>query len=372
MVNTNDEELIKDYLSNMSLTDICEKHKIKVHIIYTRLKKHNILTKSHPVTIVKRITEKFPDHDFTNSDFVNEHTPITIVCRKHGEFKYRPVTALREHIIEICRHCKDEKRSNQFNFLETIPKLEHVDYSEVVYKNARTKVKITCKYHGEKFVRPSALKNGSVCRECGTIKGINSRSLNYERCNKSQFMTLVANRKDVDSYSYDNVPKEFFLHSTIELDCKFHGKFKQEARQFLNGKGCFKCYCSLKRSWSRTAFKQTQKGRPLKFYIICIYNSNELFYKVGLTFQSLKRRLGEISARYKTFPVFIIQDMDVDKMFSLEKTVLKYLTMKKIKYKPEKKFAGENECFKSSDVELKNLYSFIREISRFNLPIVHS
>lgn len=53
MIKTNNELLINDYLSGMSLSDICKKHEIKVHIIYKRLKQYGVLANSNSSSIMK-------------------------------------------------------------------------------------------------------------------------------------------------------------------------------------------------------------------------------------------------------------------------------------------------------------------------------
>ena len=34
-------------------------------------------------------------YDYSKVDYVNNSTPVTIICKKHGEFKVRPVDFLR-------------------------------------------------------------------------------------------------------------------------------------------------------------------------------------------------------------------------------------------------------------------------------------
>lgn len=114
-------------------------------------------------------------YDYSKVEYVNNRTPVTIVCPKHGEFIQKP----HEHLTGYgCRKCGMELNVSHRGFTTEwfIKKAREVhgdkyDYSRVDYVDCETKVCIICPEHGEFWQAPvshATAKQG--CPKCGRKK----------------------------------------------------------------------------------------------------------------------------------------------------------------------------------------------------------
>lgn len=105
-------------------------------------------------------------------------------------------------------------------------------YENVIYKNSRSKVKITCKIHGEFEQLPYSHLYGNGCPKCSK-RSENLRMTQQEFINKSR---NIHN----NLYSYENTIYTL-SHNKVKITCKKHGDFEQVACSHLRGSGCSKC-----------------------------------------------------------------------------------------------------------------------------------
>jgi hypothetical protein len=155
-------------------------------------------------------------------------------------------------------------------------KLKHgdkYDYSKVKYINAKEKVIIICKEHGEFLQNPDNHLRYE-CKKCSIIKTVNKC-----RSNNEQFIEK-AKLKHGDKYDYSKV--EYNNNSTkVIIICKIHGEFLQTPNGHFNG-GCAKCAGCCKNTSDEFIEKATQIhgdnydyskveyiGAKIKIIIIC-------------------------------------------------------------------------------------------------------
>lgn len=113
-------------------------------------------------------------YDYSKVHYVNAHIPITIICRKHGEFQQTPA----DHLSGCgCKQCGIEKRAKKeaLTTEEFIEKAKQVhrdkyDYSKVDYVNNVTPITIICKKHGEFKQIPYTHLYGNGCPICNISK----------------------------------------------------------------------------------------------------------------------------------------------------------------------------------------------------------
>ena len=87
-------------------------------------------------------------------NFVNNKTPIKILCKIHDEFKQLPFLHIKGHGCKKCSRNKVSEtqiKNNNNNFINNAIKIhgDKYDYSKVDYKGSSINVKIICKIHGE-------------------------------------------------------------------------------------------------------------------------------------------------------------------------------------------------------------------------------
>lgn len=114
-------------------------------------------------------------YDYSLVEIVDSHTPVKIICKKHGEFDQRPYCHFsRKHGCPTCANEENaqKKMKGVDKFVEEA-KLVHnnfYDYSLVDYKQNKIKIKIVCPTHGEFLQIPLDHIKGRGCGKCGYEK----------------------------------------------------------------------------------------------------------------------------------------------------------------------------------------------------------
>lgn len=106
---------------------------------------------------------------FDEETYVNTHTPMRVICEKHGEFWKTPKNMMRygcqkcarEEVGKMCRLTKEQ-------FIEKAIEVHGLkyDYSEVKYITSKTEVKINCPIHGSFYQKPNNHLSGKGCKFC--------------------------------------------------------------------------------------------------------------------------------------------------------------------------------------------------------------
>lgn len=111
---------------------------------------------------------------------------------------------------------------------------DRYDYTDTIYINSKTKLRIRCRIHGEFNQSYSNHKKGHGCKECSKIQiGIKNGMTQEE---------FIRRAREVhkDRYNYDKVV--FTNQSTkVTFICPIHGEYRQRPYQHLNGDNCRKC-----------------------------------------------------------------------------------------------------------------------------------
>lgn len=168
-------------------------------------------------------------YDYTNVLYLNQITPVTLICRIHGAFKQKP----RDHIHAGagCPQCSGNTKLTLDTFLREA-KAKHgdtYDYSEVVIVNNTTPVSITCPTHGVFKQTPKQHKKGRGCPQCAPNKKLTQAEV-LER-----FKAAHGARYDYSRVKYTSAPAK------VDIVCRTHGVFKQRASLHWEGRNCPKC-----------------------------------------------------------------------------------------------------------------------------------
>ena len=100
------------------------------------------------------------------ADCRNTKEKVIIICPIHGEF----LQCANSHLQGCgCSECSGSKKKTTEEFVAEAKEIyPEYDYSKVEYKNATTKVLITCPKHGDFWAIPrNTLANRAGCPECG-------------------------------------------------------------------------------------------------------------------------------------------------------------------------------------------------------------
>ena len=109
-------------------------------------------------------------YDYSKVNYINGHTPVTIICPIHGEFEQIPIKHLVGH---GCRKCKGRDWTKE-DFVKEANKIHnnYYNYDKCVFTGKTNKVIITCPIHGDFIQSPQIhidLKCG--CSKCSRSHG---------------------------------------------------------------------------------------------------------------------------------------------------------------------------------------------------------
>lgn len=179
------------------------------------------------------------EYDYSCVNYVNMHSKVEIICKKHGSFFQRPCG----HIISGygCIICAHEKKSKMFSLLNEgfVKRAKEIhgelyDYSKVEYINNSTNIEIICSKHGSFFQNPCVHLRGGGCKSCSCISRAKNR-MNNEDDILNTIINIFGNKLDYSKFKYEGIDsKSIFI-------CPKHGEFKRVTYDLTIGKGCPIC-----------------------------------------------------------------------------------------------------------------------------------
>lgn len=342
--------------------------------------------------------------DYSKVNFVNQKVPVEIICKIHGSFFQTSRNHFRQPGCKKCASFQTALKNvcSSENFIEKSKKIHgnKFSYLNTKYTHINNNVIITCLIHGDFSVKATNHLKGYGCKKCSDISGGLTRTKDQDVILK-QLKKLYKNKYSYELYSYKGINKiatlvckkhgefkkstksllkgvgcpkchnyltpndilinkfkrkhgSFYDYSKvdyvkykekIEIICPLHGVFQQDVQNHLAGKGCKICgndYNIFKKnSWIEKA-----NGRQGVFYIIQCFNEMENFYKLGITFNSIKKRYnGKKNMPYNYKILKEIVSYDLGYIWELEKRFKKF--KKNQHYIPKIYFCGSStECFK--------------------------
>lgn len=149
------------------------------------------------------------------------------------------------------------------------------DYSEVKYKNLRTKVKIICPEHGAFMQYAGNHLDGHKCVKC-SVKKVNDKRTNTYNFIKKAYK-IHGNRFDYSEVNYVNA------YTDIKIICRIHGHFYQKPTNHFNSKiACKKCVSDAFKIGGEIASRESFKKRKKESRIIQgwpLEKKKEFFFK---------------------------------------------------------------------------------------------
>jgi len=163
------------------ITIICRIHDEFVQFPNNHLKGHGCaLCKFDKLSIIhKKPTETFiqesinihgQKYDYSKVNYINNKSKVIIICHIHGEFLQSPIKHLNHN---GCRKCANEQSSLRLaKDIAVFVKEANIiynnkyDYSNAIYINNRTKLKIICHIHGQFEQTPDNHFRYIGCAKC--------------------------------------------------------------------------------------------------------------------------------------------------------------------------------------------------------------
>lgn len=301
------------------------------------------LNKSTTEEFINKAKEIHGDkYDYSKVIYKNNFTKVKIICCKHGEFEQIPHNHLNGSICLKCSYEENTKnltKTKEF-FINQATKIhgDKYDYSFVNYIKSIKPVEIVCKIHGMFKQTPSTHVRGSGCIKCNKISYKHKVAIDNLELLKERIGIL---HKDKYKYDFSNYQNQ---HSKILITCPDHGNFLQKMHSHLRGTGCK--FCSDISNYKKSNWIKKANGKQGMLYILRCWNEDEKFYKVGITFNNIKKRYRSLKCMPYNYRVIKeIKSEDLGYIWDLEKKIKKFKRNKH--YTPLIKFAGSvTECFK--------------------------
>lgn len=171
-------------------------------------------------------------YDYSKVKYVNEKTPITIICPVHGEFKMQPNSHLNGR---GCRKCAGKEPLTNESFIKKAREVHgnKYGYDKVEIVNNSTPVIITCPIHGDFKMTPHNHLNGQNCAKCST---------NYHYTTEE----YIEKAKSIHGERYDYSKTRYLdAYHVVTITCPIHGDFIKKPSDHLGGAGCPICNQSI-------------------------------------------------------------------------------------------------------------------------------
>ena len=219
-------------------------------------------------------------YEYLKTQYIKWGEKVVITCPSHGDFEQTP----RDHLSNRgCPKCAreltaDRHRHNLNDFTEKANKKYNnkFDYSKVVYKNAKTKVKIICPIHGDFEQMPDTHLNSKYgCIKCSNI------AVGKSNRNSNKIFIDKAKKLYKDLFDYSKV-KYITAIKNITVICNTCNKeFLVTPNHHLNSGSC--PYCTTGGGFDKT--------KPGILYYLSINNGEA--YKIGITNNSVEKRFSK-------------------------------------------------------------------------------
>lgn len=300
--------------------------------------------------IISRFKKVHGDrYDYSLVDYVRAKVKVKIICHEHGVFEQTPDNHKRGYGCPKCGTIRTSKH-NSFSIDDFIKKANKkhnykYDYSESVYIDSESNIRINCKKHGYFFQQANSHLCGRGCPKCSG-RGMTTEDI------IEKFKSVHGDKYDYSLVDYVNAKTK------VKIICNVHGVFEQIIGTHNLGRGCRLCGIEYRSNlakenpvgWSESGWVKTSKTSKdfdsFKVYIIKCWNDTEVFYKIGRTFLTTHIRFNSTARmpyKYEIIKEIIFDDA---KLTILKESELKRLH-KNFKYLPKIKFDGMHECFTS-------------------------
>jgi Zn finger protein HypA/HybF involved in hydrogenase expression len=242
------------------------------------------MTTATPGTILKWNTFVLanPNIDFTNAKYTGIQSPVILRCKKH-DFVFTKLAGAAVKCGVVCPKCMSEIRVDRLRisrneqarekwYAMLDAKYDDLDFTEAVYVDTLTKVRVTCLRDGTTFsTTPASFKRGRCCPTCAN----KSRSEHGKKAGMSAAMaSATASNKlgGIESWKNTVVARSAELdlskavyegtHIKVEAVCVKVGHiFKTTPASLKQGFGCPVCNRESMVSDGRTTWEQYLTSR---------------------------------------------------------------------------------------------------------------
>lgn len=240
------------------------------------------------------------------------------------------------------------KKKKQINFKNLKLKFPELDFSKSDYQGDKKKLTYICKIHGEQENTPNDLNRKARvigCKKCNNTKQGTSNNAMVQT--EEEIRELLYNKHGT-KYTYDKIDFTSRSNDVVTTTCTLHGDFSIRFSSLKSGRGCLECHLDNPTGWRYSTWEkkglESAYFTGFKVYTIKCFGNDETFYKIGKTFRDLNKRFtpGDFPYKHEVLNIF----KGTAEEMSILETELKR-KHRENKYIPKLPFGGQYECFSS-------------------------
>lgn len=188
---------------------------------------------------IQRSKDKFGDKfDYSKTIYVNKRTPVTIICKEHGEFRQLPIDGHLQTITgcPICGHNQSniKRRMSNDEYINVLKNTYGTlyDYSKVIYQGQKKKITLICPKHGEFSLRADGYLNKVGCPYC--LRSKNEEIIqSYLDSKKIRYISQYRIKNPFEGRSYIDI--DFYLPD-YNIFIEYNGKQHYVPIEYFGGK----------------------------------------------------------------------------------------------------------------------------------------
>lgn len=348
----------------------------------TNLNKYKDLGYDIPTKITdkNKVVSDYSVKIFVKIEHLPKYSRENILCKCDNcereyeiiyEKYYKSIKFIDGKYVKYCKICSNKlitipkKINTELNKSKTFSEImecefgkdfinKHWDFDKNLINPYKTrylsskKIWIKCQnkdYHGSYYTRFSNFKIGRRCPYCSNNKTHTIDSIGFYMENNGKLnLWSDLNLESPFSYSCIKNSKAWF-----KCDSNIHEDYYRNISDTYRSN--FECVmCSRERNfgWSRSRWikyaNESKNFESFKLYKIKLYNNNEEFYKIGITFTSMVSRMYSYN-NYSYEIIDVIESDDGVYIWNLEKELHRKHKNNGLQYIPKTQFHGMTECF---------------------------
>mgnify|MGYP006899598476 FL=1 len=229
-------------------------------------------------SVLDKLTQKYKcrTYDFSEGVYVNSKTPIKVICPTHGEF-YKSYEKLM-HREQSCSKCSKEI----YNFLKLSKSLSMLyakQGAKVHYSiEDLSKYPATVKVYCDTHGESTTNHEAAKQSSFGCLQCSIEHTANLKRSTIEDF---IVKAQIVHGTKYDYSKSVYTeAKNKITISCPTHGDFTQLVSGHLSGYGCKLC--------ANHGKGRVDMNVPCKLYYFNVEGTS--LYKIGITTQSINER----------------------------------------------------------------------------------
>ena len=179
-------------------------------------------------------------YDYTPSEYIDGKTKTTIICPIHGPFEQKPSNHLAGHGCPKCAPNYPYSREDFIELASKTHNYKY-DYSEVEWVNMLTDVTIICSIHGRYIQKPYHHVRGVGCPKCGIVTCHEKLMLSNEEFISRSIKTHGYRFDYSKSNYNNSQTKVCIICHEKDANGIEHGEFWQTPANHISGQGCPRC-----------------------------------------------------------------------------------------------------------------------------------